>query len=130
MSDISVTKEGSTSQRNSLLIINTAETLLPLIEIIEETYEEGSDRYTYVETDFDSHECEWVSLYRNNTYVVNRFYDHQPPIDDGIIYEDKAIYPNSWRHHFDTRICMILVAPHDDENRDLYLMYRHLIDWG
>lgn len=69
-----------------------------------------------------------MSLHSSNTYAVDRSYDHQPPVDDGIIYEDKVIDPNSWRHHFDTRTCMISTVPYDDEGKDLCLMNPHLID--
>lgn len=68
------------------------------------------------------------SLHSSNTDLIDRYYDHLPPMDDGIIYEDIGIDPNTFTSQFDNQVCMISTSPNFDDERDMHLMYPHLID--
>lgn len=124
---MSINEDGSSSHASIPLIINNVE--FPLTPIEEESYDDRSDIYTYVETITDSHDYEFLSLHSSSMGDVDIYYGHLPPVDNGIVYEDIGIDPNSFTSKFDNQVCMIITSPNYDDETDICLMYPHLIDW-
>lgn len=84
--------------------------------------------YTYVEIITDLDDYDFLSHHSSIIAAADIYYDHLPPIDDGIFYEDIEIYPNFSTSQFDNQVCMITTSPKFDDEIDLCPMYPHLID--
>lgn len=78
----------------------------------------------------DSHDYEFLSNHNSHTEVVDRYYDNIPQPKDGIIYEDIGIDKNSFTSQFENMVATITINSNLEDERDLCLMFSHLIDWG
>lgn len=129
MRGLSIIEQESTSRGNIPLFIDTIETSHSPIKEVDGQYE-GLGKDTYLESKIDPHDYEFPFLHSCSTYIIDIDYGNLPPFYDVITYEDIEMDPKLVKYASNNHICMMSEAPHYDEDKDLCLMYAHLIDWG
>lgn len=115
------------SPRNLPQVINTEE--MDIYSIDEESLDEYADSYTYEEMIIDSHDYEFLSTHGPDIADVD-IYDNISQPRDGIIGEDVESDKDSFKSQDENMVATIITNSNSENERDLCLIFPHLIDWG